>query len=175
MRSGLTTLGFVKREMLMHAYGVKLSQPRIEISVATQHLVLWDGNRQVKTWPCSTSKYGLGYTEGSNKTPLGAFVVKEKHGDDAPLGTIFKARQPVGRWTPDVVTTEDLILSRILWLDGTETRNANTFQRYIYIHGTNDERAIGRPASHGCVRLRNAAMVELYDLTPVGTAVWINE
>ena len=124
---------------------MNLSQPRIEISVATQRLVLWDGIQQVKSWPCSTSKFGLGYAIGSNRTPLGAFVVKEKHGDGSPLGTIFKSRQPVGLWTPDMVTPDDLVLTRILWLDGVETRNANTFQRYIYIHGTNDERGIGRP------------------------------
>ena len=154
---------------------MNLTQPRLEVSVATQRLTLWEGFRQVKSWPCSTSKFGLGYTEGSNKTPLGGFVVKEKHGDNAALGTIFKARQPVGLWTPDQVTDDDLILSRILWLEGMEKRNANTFQRYIYIHGTNDERHIGRPASHGCVRLKNRDVVELYELTPIGTQVWISE
>lgn len=154
---------------------VNPNQPRIEVSVGTQTLVLWDGIHQVKRWPCSTSKYGLGYTEGSNKTPLGGFIVREKHGEAATSGTIFKSRQPVGLWTEDLVTQDDLILSRILWLDGVEKRNANTWQRYIYIHGTNDERSIGRPASHGCIRLKNAAMIELYDLTPVGTAVWICE
>lgn len=154
---------------------MNITQPRLEVSVATQRLTLWEGFRQVKSWPCSTSKFGLGYTEGSNKTPLGGFVVKEKHGDNAALGTIFKARQPVGLWTPDQVTDDDLILSRILWLEGMEKRNANTFQRYIYIHGTNDERHIGRPASHGCIRLKNRDVVELYELTPIGTQVWISE
>lgn len=151
------------------------SKPRLEVSVATQRLVLWEGFRQIKSWPCSTSKYGLGYMEGSNKTPLGGFVVREKHGEGAPSGTIFKSRQPVGQWTPDMVTPDDLVLTRILWLEGTEKRNANTWQRYIYIHGTNDERSIGRPASHGCVRLRNADVMELYDRVPVGTPVWISE
>lgn len=152
-----------------------LQRPRIEVSVGTQRLVLWDGHRQVKSWPCSTSKYGLGYTEGSNKTPLGGFVIREKHGEDTPTGTIFKSRQPVGQWTPDIVTDDDLILSRILWLDGVEKRNANTYQRYIYIHGTNDERRIGRPASHGCVRMKNDAVIELFELAPIGTPVWISE
>lgn len=154
---------------------MNITQPRLEVSVANQRLMLWKGFHLVKSWPCSTSKFGLGYTEGSNKTPLGGFVVKEKHGDNAALGTIFKARQPVGLWTPDQVTDDDLILSRILWLEGMEKRNANTFQRYIYIHGTNDERHIGRPASHGCVRLKNRDVVELYELTPIGTQVWISE
>jgi lipoprotein-anchoring transpeptidase ErfK/SrfK len=72
-------------------------------------------------------------------------------------------------------TSSDLVLTRILWLHGLEPLNANTWQRYIYIHGTNDEASIGRPASHGCVRLRNADMVDLFDLTPEGTQVWIRE
>ncbi|MEN3940712.1 L,D-transpeptidase [Prosthecobacter sp. SYSU 5D2] len=171
----LAQAGFVKAESVMHTGRVNPKQPRIEVSVATQRLVLWDGIHQVKSWPCSTSKFGLGYTEGSNKTPLGGFVIREKHGDSAPSGTIFKSRQPVGQWTPEMVTPDDLVLTRILWLDGVEKRNANTFQRYIYIHGTNDERSIGRPASHGCVRLKNADVMELYDLVPLGTAVWISE
>jgi L,D-transpeptidase YbiS len=167
--------GFVKAPCGMHNGGVNLKQPRIEVSVATQRLVLWDGIRQVRSWPCSTSKFGLGYSEGSNKTPIGGFVVREKHGDLAPSGTIFKSRQPVGQWTPEMFTPDDLVLTRILWLDGVEKRNANTFQRYIYIHGTNDERSIGRPTSHGCVRLKNADVVELFEQVPVGTAVWISE
>lgn len=152
-----------------------LNKPRIEVTIATQRLELWDGFQQVKAWPCSTSKFGLGYEEGSNRTPLGAFVIREKHGAGAAAGTIFKSRQPVGLWTQDMLTVEDLVLTRILWLDGAETRTANTWKRYIYIHGTNDERAIGRPASHGCVRLRNRDVMELFDLVPEGTPVWIRE
>ncbi len=174
---GWTQTVFVRRDVCCHPWdvNVNLTQPRIEVSVGTQRLVLWDGIRQVKSWPCSTSKFGLGFTPGSNKTPLGGFTVKEKHGEGAPSGTIFKSRQAVGQWTPEMITPDDLVLTRILWLHGIESRNANTFERYIYIHGTNDERNIGRPASHGCVRLKNAAMMELFDLTPVGTGVWIEE
>ena len=147
---------------------------RIEVSIATQRLQLWDGFRLVKEWPCSTSKFGIGFVEGSNKTPLGRFVVKEKHGHGQPSGTIFKARVPVGQWRGEQLI-DDLVLTRILRLDGLEAQNANTFARYIYIHGTNDEPKVGQPASHGCVRLRNAEMIELYDLVPEGTEVWIGE
>lgn len=150
-------------------------QPRLEVSVATQTLSLWDGRRLVKQWPCSTSKFGIGFEEGSNRTPLGAFRVSEKHGDEMPLRTIFKSRKPVGEWTADAPTEDDLVLSRILWLEGCEARNANTKQRYIYIHGTNGEPHIGQRASHGCVRLRNADVAELYDAVCVGTPVWIGE
>ena len=154
---------------------MSLQQPRIEVSVATQTLRLFDGTRLVREWSCSTSKFGLGSVEGSNKTPLGSFIVKERHGEGAESGTIFKSRQPVGVWTPGMDTKSDFVLTRILWLHGTQPHNANTFQRYIYIHGTNDERSIGRPASHGCVRLRNKAVIELFDLVPAGTPVWIGE
>lgn len=153
----------------------QLTQPRLEVSIGTQLLSLWDGRRLVKQWPCSTSKFGIGFNPGSNQTPLGAFRVAEKHGDGLPQHTIFKSRKPVGEWQSDGPTDGDLILSRILWLEGCEERNANTFDRYIYIHGTNDEGNIGRTASHGCVRLRNADVAALYDMVDVGTPVWIGE
>lgn len=155
--------------------GMSLTNPRLEVSIGTQRLRLFDGVQLVREWPCSTSKFGIGSVEGSNKTPLGCFVVKEKHGDGAECGTIFKSRQPVGQWVPGMDTKSDFVLTRILWLHGLEARNANTFQRYIYIHGTNDEQSIGRPASHGCVRLRNRDVIELFDLVPEGTPVWIGE
>ncbi len=153
---------------------MQLTRPRIEVSISGQSLALWDGNRQVRCWPVSTSLYGIGFQEGSLKTPVGGFVIREKIGADAPPGTIFKARQPVGLWQPGMDTTEDLVLTRILRLDGIEPRNANTFDRYVYIHGTNGEDRIGRPASHGCVRLRNRDMIELFELVRAGDPVWIN-
>jgi hypothetical protein len=154
---------------------MQLSQPRLEVSVAAQLLSLWDGRRMVKQWPCSTSKFGIGFQPGSNKTPLGAFRVAHKFGEGMPQRTIFKSRKAIGEWQPDGDRDGDLILSRILWLEGCEERNANTLERYIYIHGTNDEGSIGRAASHGCVRLRNADVAQLYDLVDVGTDVWIAE
>lgn len=150
------------------------SRLRIEISIATQRLQLWDGPTLLKDWPCSTSKFGIGFAEGSNKTPLGHFVVQDKHGTGAPAGTIFKAREPVGQWQGEKLS-DDLILTRILRLSGQEARNANTYDRYVYIHGTNDEPKIGQQASHGCVRLKQDALIELYDLVPEGTEVWIGE
>jgi L,D-transpeptidase YbiS len=153
---------------------MQLKHPRIEVSISAQQLSLWDGHRQVRSWPVSTSKFGIGFDEGSLKTPIGGFVIVEKIGDEAEPGTIFKARKPVGHWVPGVATDDDLVLTRILRLDGIERRNANTLDRYVYIHGTNGEDRIGRRASHGCIRLRNRDMVELYDLVPEKTSVWIN-
>lgn len=155
-------------------FRMQLTQPRIEISISTQLLSLWDAERQIKSWPISTSKFGIGFQEGSYKTPVGGFVVREKHGGGEPSGTIFRSRLPVGVWQPGMDTDDDLVLTRILRLDGMEDRNANTFDRYVYIHGTNGEGKIGRPASHGCIRLRNVDMIELYDLVAEGTSVWIN-
>ncbi len=124
-------------------------------------------------YPVSTSKFGLGTEPGSYKTPLGRFRVAERHGEGAPLGTIFKSRQPVGLWNPGDVTEDDYVLTRILWLEGLEEHNANTKDRYIYIHGTNQEEQIGQPASIGCVRMKNADVAALYDLVPEGVEVEI--
>jgi len=153
---------------------MQLKHPRIEVSISSQQLTLWDGQRQVRAWPVSTSKFGIGFEEGSYKTPVGGFVISEKIGEEAELGTIFKARKPVGHWEPGISTEEDLVLTRILRLDGIESRNANTFDRYVYIHGTNGEGRIGRRASHGCIRLRNQDMIDLYDHVPEKTPVWID-
>jgi len=169
----MASIACLRLDRANHA-GMSAASPRIEVSIGSQTLALHEGARLLKQWPCSTSKFGIGFAEGSNRTPLGRFVIREKHGGGAPSGTIFKARKPVGEGQPGLDTREDLVLTRILRLHGLEKRNANTFQRYIYIHGTNDERSIGRPASHGCVRLRNADVVELFDLVTEGAEVWIS-
>lgn len=153
----------------------ELKQPRLEVSIATQTISLWDGRTLVKSWPCSTSKYGIGFQEGSFRTPVGRFRIAEKHGDGALPTTIFKARQPVGVWHEGDEVDKDLVLGRILWLEGLEERNANTYQRYIYIHGTNGEGKIGQRASDGCIRLKNDDVVELYELAEVGMPVWVSE
>jgi len=106
------------------------------------------------------------------KTPLGRFRIAEKIGANTPSGTIFKDRQPVQqmeKYSPD----DDLVMSRILWLDGLEEHNSNTRNRYIYIHGTNQEAKIGEPASHGCIRMKSADLIELFDLVDIETPVVI--
>ncbi len=147
---------------------------RIEIAVGEQRLRVREGGKVVMLCAISTAKSGLGTEPGSNRTPTGRFIVKEKHGHGAPHGTIFKSRQPVGRWRPaQAVVPDDLITSRILWLHGTEKHNANTHGRYIYIHGTNQEHLLGTPHSHGCIRMSNDAVIALFDLVPEGTEVVI--
>lgn len=145
---------------------------RIEVDVDKQTLRVVEGNTPLAEFPVSTSRFGLGFEEGSFRTPTGRFVVRDKIGDGAAPWTIFRARIDTGeRAAPH--GDEDLVLTRILTLDGLDPANANTLARYVYIHGTNQEHLIGQPASHGCVRLKNADMISLHDLVAVGTPVVI--
>ena len=108
----------------------------------------------------------------SNRTPLGLHRVARKVGGGQPVGTVFKSRQPVGlTWQGQ---PEGGIVHRILWLEGLEPENANTFSRYSYIHGTNAESDLGVPASEGCVRMRNLDVADLFDCVDVGTEVVID-
>jgi lipoprotein-anchoring transpeptidase ErfK/SrfK len=138
------------------------------VDVARQTLDVLRGELIEKTYIISTSRFGLGTEPGSYRTPLGRFQISEKFGHDAPLGAIFKSRLPTGEISPQG-GEEDLVLTRILWLDGLDADNANSKARYIYIHGTNQEARLGTPASHGCVRMANADIAELFPLLPEGT------
>jgi len=150
------------------------SRLHIQVSVCDQELKLHYGRKIVRRYPVSTSRFGLGSEENSHKTPLGRFRISDKIGEAMPSGTVFVGRVPL---KPEDAPsrTEDLILSRILWLDGVEPHNANTRSRFIYIHGTRHEDKIGEPDSHGCIRMRNADVIELFDLVDVDTPVTIRE
>lgn len=147
---------------------------RIFVHVPSQTLdLLDDSGTLLRRYVCSTSQYGLGSEPGSNKTPTGRFRIAEKQGDGAAPGIIFKSRvasEDIGREDDE----HDHVQTRILWLDGLDPENANTKERYIYIHGTNAESKLGTPASHGCVRLGNADVIDLYDKVPIGTEVIIS-
>jgi L,D-transpeptidase YbiS len=145
----------------------------LRVSIARQTLTLHGpGRGKRRTYPVSTSRFGLGTEPRTFKTPTGRFEIAEKIGAGAPLGAVFKSRVPTGE-IGDPADTDDLIETRILWLRGLDPANANTHSRYIYIHGTNHEDQIGSPASHGCVRMRNADIAELFDLVAEGTPVFI--
>lgn len=144
----------------------------LRVEVARQALYLLSNGAVVKSWPVSTSKFGLGSEPGSFKTPLGRFRICEKIGHEAPAWSVFKSRMSTGEIAAPG-GDEDGVLSRILWLDGLEESNRNTLGRYIYIHGTNQEHLIGQPASHGCIRLCNGDVMELFSMVPVGTEVEI--
>ena len=150
----------------------KSAQAKIHISVRDQRLTLKSGQKKLATYPISTSRFGLGTDEGSMKTPTGRFRIAEKIGDGMPLGTVFKNRRRV-KVTKKLIRNEDLVMTRILWLDGLDPGNANTQERFIYIHGTNHEECLGEPASHGCIRMRNADLLELFELVDTDTPVAI--
>jgi lipoprotein-anchoring transpeptidase ErfK/SrfK len=145
---------------------------KIVIDSRTQSLSLFKGADLLFAAPVSTSRFGLGFENGSRKTPTGTFRIHQKVGGETPVGTVFKGRKPMT--TPlDWSTEPDLITSRILWLDGLDEENALTRERYIYIHGTNQEQLIGQAASSGCIRMRNADVVRLFELVDVGALVEI--
>ena len=147
----------------------------LRVSIARQEMDGPDAaGNGLRRYPVSTSRCGLGTEPGSFRTPLGRFRVGERFGDGAEHGAVFKNRLPTGE-NGLGASDDDLVLTRILWLEGDEEHNANTRERYIYIHGTNHEAAIGQAASHGCVRMRNADVAELYGRAIPGTAVTISE
>jgi lipoprotein-anchoring transpeptidase ErfK/SrfK len=145
---------------------------QIHIDVGDQRLELCEKGAVLRSFPVSTSALGLGTELGSYKTPVGRFRISEKIGEGEPLGAVFKGRVPTGELGADA-TEGDLILTRILRLDGLDEANANTRERYIYIHGTNHESLVGTAASHGCVRMRNRDILELFGLVESGTEVVI--
>jgi lipoprotein-anchoring transpeptidase ErfK/SrfK len=146
---------------------------QIHIHVPSQTMDLRDESGELlRRYVISTSKFGLGFEPGSNTTPTGLFEVGEMIGDGAEPGMIFKARVPTGEFGVDG-DPEDRVQTRILWLHGREPENANTRDRYIYIHGTNAESHLGIPMSHGCVRMNNLDVIDLYERVAPGTPVRI--
>jgi lipoprotein-anchoring transpeptidase ErfK/SrfK len=151
----------------------KDTRHRVVISVKNQRLALLDHEMLVATYPISTSKYGLGDWPGSWRTPLGEMEIAKKIGGGAAAGTVFKDRRPTGEIVIPDAPGRDPIVTRILWLRGRESQNANAFQRDIYIHGTPEERNVGLPVSYGCVRMRSQDIIELYDMVGTGARVSI--
>ncbi len=158
-----------------------LSCSEILVDISQQRLFLLDnGGDLVISYPISSSSYGEGQIENSYKTPLGNHIIKEKIGADAPKNTIFKERINTNKFAEishdRFDSDEDHVTSRILWLEGTEEGfnkggNVDSFYRYIYIHGTPEEGLIGEKASHGCIRMFNQDVIELFNLVEKGTKV----
>ena len=156
----------------------------IEVSLGRQSMRLVDGGRTVAVYPVSTARNGPGEQHGSNCTPRGRHVIRARIGAGCPTGTVFVGRRPTGEsYAPELRVAgpdRDWILTRILWLGGCEPgRNrfgdVDTMRRYIYIHGTPDDVELGVPGSHGCIRMRNADVIELFDRVVAGTPVLIGE
>lgn len=147
----------------------------IVVSVADQELALLKRGRLVKRFPISTSKFGTGDAVGSYRTPLGETFVSAKIGDGLPAGAVIKNRNATGEIVQPNAPGRDTIVSRVIWLRGMDGTTTNTRERCIYIHGTAEERRIGRRASYGCIRMRSKDVIELYRLVHIGTHVRISE
>ena len=160
--------------------GVPLTASILDVCVASQRMDWWlrqDGEHvHRRRMVVSTSRFGIGQMENSNRTPLGLHRIARKIGGGYPIGTVFRSRQPVGlKWEGQPKAS---IVHRILWLEGLEPGfnrggNVDTFRRYIYIHGFGDETTLGRPQSHGCIHVGARDLLLLYDAVEVGTLVWI--
>ena len=146
------------------------------ISVPQQRMALLDNGVLISTYPVSTSKFAIGDWPGSRGTPLGELEIAEKIGGSAPSGAVFKDRKRTGEILEPDAPGRDPIVTRILWLRGRETQNANAYSRYIYIHGTPEERNIGKRASFGCIRMRSRDVIQLYDIVgPRARVTILNE
>jgi lipoprotein-anchoring transpeptidase ErfK/SrfK len=149
---------------------------RIVVSIPEQKLALLDNGALIATYPISTSRFAIGDAPGSRGTPLGELEIATKIGGGAVSGTVFKDRRPTGEILAPDAPGRDPIVSRILWLRGLEAQNANAYGRYIYIHGTAEERNIGTRASYGCIRMRSRDVIQLYDIVgPRARVTILNE
>jgi lipoprotein-anchoring transpeptidase ErfK/SrfK len=154
------------------ADGSTLSTEMI-ISVPDQVLALVDRGHLIGRYSISTSKFGIGDSAGSYRTPLGTLFVSAKVGDRLPPGAVIKNRIPTGELVAADAPGRDAIVARIIWLRGMEAQNRGARDRCIYIHGTPEERRIGKPSSFGCIRMRARDVIDLYDRVHIGTHVTI--
>lgn len=152
----------------------------LRVDIDSQRLDVLDGERVVRSYPISTARNGVGELSGSECTPRGRHYVRARIGAGLPAGAVLRGRRFTGEIWSAVLAEQhpsrDWILSRILWLCGCEPGrnrlgNVDSQRRYIYIHGTPDTEPMGVPLSHGCIRMRNADVIELFDVVPTGTRV----
>jgi lipoprotein-anchoring transpeptidase ErfK/SrfK len=164
---------FLLVALLLGSCAAPDTQHQIVVSTREQKLALLERGNVLVIYPVSTSKFGIGDQRGSRFTPLGKMQIAQKIGDNAPSGAVFKDRRRTGEVVAPDSPGRDPIVTRILWLRGLEAQNANAFTRDIYIHGTPEERNIGRPASYGCIRMRSTDIIQLYNIVGTGAAVTI--
>lgn len=145
----------------------------VVVTVRDQKLAVFKGGRKVKDYDVSTSKFGLGTTHGSKRTPLGIHAVSQKTGEGQPKGMVFKGARPTGEVVAVDAFGRDPIVTRVIQLAGLENANKNSHSRRIYIHGTPEERKIGRPASYGCIRMKSDDVVDLFGRVHRGMPVAI--
>lgn len=145
------------------------------VSVPDQELILIDRGKLIARYPISTSKFGLGDGTGTYRTPLGTLFVSGKFGDHLKSGAVIKSRVPTGEIVDPNAPGRDAIISRVIWLRGKEEQNLSAHERCIYIHGTPEERRIGKPASYGCIRMRSRDVIALYDFAHIGMHVTVTQ
>lgn len=164
------------------------SRRKLIVDSQKQTAELWEDSERIAIYAISTAKNGLGCEVGSYCTPTGKLRVAQKIGDGAPLGRIFKARVDTnidwplkrestaefGQSNLGMSASDDLILTRILWLEGAEEKNSNTIYRHIYLHGTNQEDLLGSPVSHGCVRFSSKDIIDVFNKLHIGDEVEIS-
>lgn len=178
-RAGFSMLGRDGRQWLMRVFeaarakGLPADGLLLVVSVSKQHMVLLEHGHARRTFRVSTSRFGIGNRRGSNRTPRGLHRIAERIGEGHPPGRVFVARQATSKVTGPAEwqesSSKDCVLTRILWLEGLERgvnrgKGIGSHERFIYIHGTNQEHLLGTPASHGCIRMANADVIELFDL-----------
>ena len=169
---------------LQEQFGLRADESALIVSISEQQLLLVKNGEITAGYPISSSVYGIGNEAGSNKTPLGTHKISHKIGDGAESGAVFRSRALTGEmatiYTDDTDVDDDLVTTRIMWLQGLEPgvnqgKGIDSHARYIYIHGTPEEGLIGQPASHGCIRMKNQDVIDLFDQVQEGTLVEIQE
>lgn len=172
IRLALAFLIIVPSALCLSSCGTgKDTRNKMLISVRDQRMLLVRDDKPVKAYAVSTSKFGLGSQNGSNRTPLGRMEVARKIGGGYPKGMVFKSRRPTGEVLKPNAPGRDPIVGRILWLNGKEGHNRNTYRRCIYIHGTPEEWRLGTPASYGCIRMSMRDVSDLYNRVGEGAEV----
>ncbi len=169
-------------EKLQYRFGLRPDEVAIIIDPRRQEMFLVIGENIIKTYIISTAEAGIGSVSGSNKTPPGTHRIVEKIGDGAKIGTVFNGRVNTGEiaeiYKEEIELVDDLVTTRIMRLSGEEDDinkgdSIDSYNRCIYIHGTPEEGLLGKPVSHGCIRMKNIDIIELYEIVPLGTLVEI--
>jgi lipoprotein-anchoring transpeptidase ErfK/SrfK len=173
LRRSVASLAFMFVVLGGSASVASTSSTDVIISVPDQVLALVDRGRLIARYPVSTSKFGIGDSAGSYRTPLGTLFVSAKFGDKLPPGAVIKNRVPTGEVVTANAPGRDAIVARVIWLRGMEAQNRGARDRCIYIHGTPEEGRIGKPASFGCIRMRSRDVIALYDSVHIGMHVVI--
>jgi lipoprotein-anchoring transpeptidase ErfK/SrfK len=171
----ITVLAFILIIFGGFSAGGSTLSTEVIISVPDQVLALVDRGRLIAQYPVSTSKFGIGDSTGSYRTPLGTLFVSAKFGDRLPPGAVIKNRVPTGEIVGANAPGRDAIVARVIWLRGMEAQNRGARDRCIYIHGTPEERRIGQPVSFGCIRMRSRDVIALYDSVHIGMHVLITQ